>query len=177
MIFPPIAGSIVQIKFNENKIIRARYKKRTKNTLFFVNLDTNENFEMNIYDYNKKTLNPRNSRHHIRDRHRQIKRAKIKSNQKNVCKFVKCNYLQFTVDFYKKYYQWHISKNEPTKIVLFGLQIENKLYYVGEDNKLHYHYLNTKGDKIIEVFDDIPNDTNPLLIEKFKTFYSKKSND
>ena len=173
MVYPPISGTIVEIKLSENKTIKARYIKRTKNNLHFINFETKESFQMNIYEYNKKTLNPRNSRHPIRDKHRRKQRSKINNNQKNVCRFVKCNYLQFTVDFYKKNYHWHVYKNQPTKIELFALQIENKIYYVGEDNKLHYHFLNTKGANIIQVFDNIPDNTHPLLVKKFETFYSK----
>lgn len=49
---------------------------------------------------------------------------------------------------------------------LYGLQIENKLFYE-KDGKLRYVYINKKNCKVLKKFHEVPEWASPLLIEEY----------
>ena len=58
------------------------------------------------------------------------------------------------------------------KEILFGLVIENKVFYVSkEDGEMHYIYTNKSGFKLLDTYDGIPEWAQQPLIDKYKLFY------
>ena len=94
-------------------------------------------------------------------------RKTIKPYQENICRFIKV-------------------KNPKTEkingkfkfvgfVFLYGLQIENKMYYIKE-GKVGYIYLNKKNLKILKKFKEIPSDTPQPLIDMFNKYRNVDEN-
>lgn len=92
---------------------------------------------------------------------------KVKDSQKNACFFAKVKNPKTG----KLYGEKHFFGYE----ILYGLIIENKLYYLSEkDSSVHFAYTNKRGFKILQIFDDVPDWASSKLVDKFNAFISKK---
>ena len=59
--------------------------------------------------------------------------------------------------------------------IIFGLQIENKMYYK-KGEKVGYIYLNKANLKILKKFKEIPSDTPQPLIDMFNKYRNVDEN-
>jgi len=92
-----------------------------------------------------------------------IKRNQVKEDQENICRFITITY-QVIEKVNNKY------KRTGSKTVN-GLQIENKVYLV--DNS--YKFINSKGVRIKECFNEIPGWASKQLIEKYEKYQNIKN--
>lgn len=102
---------------------------------------------------------------YYRDKNRERKNKilhKIREKQQGACFFAKV--LNPKTGFL--YGETHFFGRE----TLFGLIIENKLYYTANDNTTHFVYANKRGFKIIKIYDNIPEWASNELIEKYNYF-------
>ena len=53
---------------------------------------------------------------------------------------------------------------------LLGLVIENKTHFIDETGKLRFVYVNKRGFKILEVYNDIPEWADERLVSMYKEF-------
>ena len=94
-------------------------------------------------------------------------RKTIKPSQENVCRFVKVKNPKIEkVNGKFKFIGFEI---------LFGLQIENKMYYK-KGEKEGYIYLNKANLKILKKFKEIPSDTPQILIDMFNKYRNVDEN-
>ena len=87
---------------------------------------------------------------------------KIKDSQKGVCFFVKVRNPKTALIYGEKHFYGYEH--------IYGLLVENKVFYNKEDDSIHFIYANKRGFKILETFSDIPTWAKPSLIAKYKAF-------
>ena len=87
---------------------------------------------------------------------------KVKNSQQNACFFVKVRNPKTGILYGEKHFFGYEK--------LFGLLIENKVFYM-KDNSIHFIYANKSGFKILETYDNIPDWASTALIDKYKLFY------
>ena len=85
----------------------------------------------------------------------------VKSHQKGVCRFIELKNLRSIK--INRTYQYVIEH-------LFGLQVENKLFYV-KDGKEHYVNINKKGTSVKTIYseNEIEN-FDPILLKRYNAF-------